>query len=87
MALLLRGLVLRCEPVLVPALLPGGSAADIRVKLSDSRVADIHLRGQLIARFTCLEQSKPFALCFTRHICGGCNCTERVSYTVEGQVT
>src|SRR5258706_14265357 len=81
------GLILRCEPVLVPTMPPGGGAADIRVKPCNSRVVDIHLRGHLIARFTCLEQSKPFALCFTRNICVGCNCTEGVSYTVEGQVT
>jgi len=68
-------------------MLPGGSAADIVVNPCNSRVVDNHLRGHLIAKFTFLEQSKPFSLCFTGHICGGCNCTEGVSYTVVGQVT
>ena len=35
------GLTLWCTPVLVPTMLPGGSAAGIRVRLSGSRVADI----------------------------------------------
>ena len=63
---------------------PGGSAADIGVDLCNCRVGDIHLSGHLIASFAFLEQSKTFPLCFTRDICGGCDCTDRVSYTVEG---
>jgi len=43
--------ILRCEPILVCTMLPGGSAADIRVMAFDSREADIHIRGQLIAKF------------------------------------
>ena len=50
-------LCLRCELILVPTTLLGGSAADIRVKPSNHRVADMHLRGHLIARFTSMEQS------------------------------
>ena len=76
-----------CEPLLVPTRLPGGSAADIGVKPCDSRVADIHLRGHLIARFTLLEQNKDISLCSTRHIGVRCNCTEGVPYMVGGQVT
>jgi hypothetical protein len=79
-------LSLGCEPVLVPTMLPGGSAADIGVKPCNGRVADIHLRGHLIARFTLLEQSKDISLCSTGHISWGCNCTEGVLCSVEGQV-
>ena len=82
-----RGLILWCKPVPVPNMLPGGSAADIRVKPSDSRVADIHPRGQLIASFTFLEQRKYLSLCFTGLIYGRGNCTEEVPYTVEGHIT
>ena len=46
------GLVLRHEPVLAPTMLPEGSAADLRVKPSNHRVADIHPRDHLIAIFT-----------------------------------
>ena len=41
---------------------PGGGAAGIGVKPCNSRVVDINLRGHLIARFTCLEQSKHVSL-------------------------
>ena len=44
----------------MPTMLPGAGAPDIRVKPSDSRVADIHLRGQLIAKSTFLEQKRIF---------------------------
>ena len=67
--------------------MPGGNAADIRVKPSDYRVADIHLGGHLIARFTFLEQNKDISLCCARHIAWRCNCTKGVPYMVEGQVT
>ena len=53
-------LTLWCTSVLVPTMIPGGSAADIRVRPSDSRVADIHLRDQLIAQFTPLEPVSEF---------------------------
>ena len=79
-------LTARCEPVLVPTRLPGGSATDIGVMPCNSRVADIHLGGHLIASFTHLEQSKDILLCSTRHIGLGCNCTEGVPYMVGGQV-
>ena len=49
-------------------MLPEGCAADIGVKSSNYRVADIHLRGHLIATFTLLEQSKCFSLCVPGHI-------------------
>ena len=75
-----------CEPVLVPTMSPEGSAADIGVKLSDYRVAIIHLRGHLIAKFTIPEQIELFSLCVPGHICWGCKCTEGVLYIVEGQV-
>ena len=75
------------KPVLGLTMLPGGSAADVKVNLSDSRVSDIHPRGHLIARFTLLEQSKDIALCSTGHICWRCNCTGGVPYTVEGHIT
>ena len=71
----------------MPTALPGGSATDIGVKPCNSRVVDSHLRGHLMARFTFWKWSKPFSLCFTRHTCNGCNCTDGVSYTVEGHVT
>ena len=74
-----------CGPVLGPTMQPEGSAADIRVNPSDHRVADIHSRGHLIARFTPMEQSKGVSLWSTRHIGWGCDCTEGVSYTVEDQ--
>ena len=51
---------LRFEPVLVPTMLPEGSAANIGVKPSDHRVADICMRGYLIAKITFSEQSKLF---------------------------
>ena len=76
-----------CRPVLAPTMLAGGSAADTGVKPSDHRVADIHLRSHLIAKFTLWEQSKQFSLCTPRHICWGCNCTKGVLYVVEDQVT
>ena len=57
-----------CEPVLVPTMLSEGSAAGMRVNSSDHRVADIHLRGHLIARFTSVEQSKDISLWSTGHI-------------------
>ena len=68
-------LSLRCGPILVPTMLPGGSAADIRVKPSNHRVADMHIRGHLIARFASMEQSQDISLQSTRHIGWGCNCT------------
>ena len=68
----------RPECVLVPTRLPEGSAAGTRVNPSDHRVADIHPGGHLIARCTCLEQSKDISLCSTGHIGWGCNCTEGV---------
>ena len=77
---------LRCEPVLVPTVLPEGSAADMGVNLSDHRVVDIHPGGHLLARCTILEQSKDISLCSTGHIGWGCNCTEGVLCIVEGQV-
>ena len=49
------------------------------------RVADIHLRGHLIARFTSVEQSKDISLWSTRHIGEGFDCTKGVPYTVEDQ--
>ena len=76
-----------CEPVLVPTMSPEGSAADIGVKLSDYRVAVIHLRGHLIAKFTILEQIKLFSPCVPGHIYWGCNCTKGVLYIVENHVT
>ena len=76
-----------CELVQVPTVLPGGSAAGIGIKPCNSRVADIHLGGHLIARFAFSEQSKHFLLHIPRHICWGCNCTEGVPYMVGGQVT
>ena len=79
-------LTLRCGPVLVPTMLPGGSAADTRVRPSISRVPDIHLGGHLIARFAFLEQSKDISLGSTRHIGLRYNCTEWVPYIVGGQV-
>ena len=75
-----------CEPILIPTTLPGGSAADIRVKPSNHRVAGMHIRGHLIARFTSVEQSQDISLQSTRDIGWGCNCTEGVLYIVEGQV-
>ena len=51
MTFLVMGLALRCQPVLVPTMPPGGSAADIGVNPCNHRVGDIHLRGHLIARF------------------------------------
>ena len=39
-------------------LVPGGSAADIRVTPSDYRVAETHPRDHLIARFTFQKQGK-----------------------------
>jgi len=80
-------LVLRCVPVLGPTMQPEGSAADLKVKPSNHRVADIHLRDHLIAIFTYEKQSKHFSLCSTGHICWGYNCTQGVSYIVEGQLT
>ena len=62
---------LRSEPVLVPIMLPEGSAADIGVNPSDYRVADIHPGGHLIARWTILEQSKDISLCSTGTLVGG----------------
>ena len=50
------GLTLRCQPVLVPTVPPGGGAADIGVNPCNYRVGDIHLRGHLIARFACMEK-------------------------------
>jgi len=44
--------ILRCGPVLVPTMLPEGSAADIRAKPFDHGVAEIHPRDHLVARFT-----------------------------------
>ena len=61
-------LILGVSPVLVPTMLSEGSAAGMRVTSSDHRVADIHLRGHLIARFTSVEQSKDISLWFTGHI-------------------
>ena len=55
------GLSPRCEPILVPTMLLGGSAADIGVKPSSHRVADMHLRGHLMARFTSMEQYPDFS--------------------------
>ena len=75
-----------CEPVLGPTMQPEGSAADIRVNLSDHRVADMHSRGHLIARFTPMEQSKDISHWSTRHIGWGCNCTKGILYTVEDQM-
>jgi hypothetical protein len=80
------GLFLRCEPVLVPTMLPGGSAADIRVMSSDHGVADTHQRDHLIVIFTYWKQSKHISLCSTGHIGWGYNCTEGVPYMVEGQL-
>ena len=65
---------------------PEGNAADIRVNPSDHRVADIHPGGHLIARFTAWEQSMDISLYSTGHVGWGCNCSEWVLYTVEGQV-
>ena len=59
---------LRSEPVLVPTVLPEGSAADMGVNLSDHRVVDIHPGGHLLAGCTILEQSKDISLCSTGHI-------------------
>ena len=67
-------------------MLPGGSAADTIVGPCISRVADIHLGGHLIARFTLLEQSKDISLGSTRHIGLRYNCTEGVPYIIGGQV-
>ena len=67
-------------------MLPEGCAADIRVNPSDHRVADSHPRGHLVARFTCLEQSKDNSLCSTGHVGWRCDCTEGVLYVIEGQV-
>ena len=53
-------MTLWCTPILVPTMLPGGSAADIRVKPSDSRVAEIHLRGHQIVRFAFMEKVSLF---------------------------
>ena len=75
----------RCKPVLVPTMLPEDSAADIGVKPSDHRVADLHPGGHLIARFTALEQSMDISLYSTGHVGWGCNYTEWVPYIVEGQ--
>ena len=87
MTFLGRGVLsLRCGLILVPTMLPGGSAANIGVKPSDHRVADMHIRGHLIARFTSMEQSQDISLQSTRHIGWGCNCTEGVLYIVEGQM-
>ena len=74
-----------CKPVLAPTMLPEGSAADIRVNLSDHRVAEIHSRGHLIVRFPSMEQSKDISLHSTGHFGWRCNCTEGVPYTVEDQ--
>ena len=75
-----------CEPVLVPTVPPEGSAAGIRVKPFDDRVAVIHPRDHLIVIFTYWEQSKHISLCSTAHIGWGYNCTEGVLYMVEGQL-
>ena len=80
------GLILRCEPVLVPIVPPEGSAAGIRVKPFDNGVADTHLRDHLIVIFTYWKQSKHISLCSTAHIGWGYNCTEGVPYMVEGQL-
>ena len=61
--------ILRCGSVPEPTMQPEGSAADIEVKPSDNRVADVHLRGHPIAKFTILDQSKVFSLCVPGHIC------------------
>ena len=67
-------------------MLPEGSAAGIRAKPSDHRVADIHPKDHLITRFTYWKQSKDISLCSTGHSGWGYNCTEGVSYMVEGQL-
>ena len=51
---------LRFEPVLVPTMLPEGSAADIGVNPSDYRVADIHPGGHLITRWTIWSKVRIF---------------------------
>ena len=57
-------LILGVSTVLMPTMLSEGSA----VTSSDHRVADVHLRGHLIARFTSVEQSKDISLWSTGHI-------------------
>ena len=66
---------------------PGGSADDIGVNPCDYRVGDIHLRGHLIARFACMEKVSLFHCVSLGTFQGDCNCADRVSYTVEGQMT
>ena len=80
------GLILRCEPVLVPIVPPEGSAAGIRVVPYDHGVADTHPRDHLMVIFTYWKQSKHISLCSTVYIGWGYNCIEGVPYMVEGQL-